>query len=127
MCPGVVRRSGRAALLCSDCIERNDLLDCFESYLRSPVSRRLRISYGVGLNELAAAGARLAGLSAIGMMSDLAVSGNYPVVAFPQEGLANALSKLGKGSSRSPRHAEAELGSSCGQRHVPDAIMRAYR
>ncbi|MBR3159612.1 MAG: hypothetical protein IKF14_10995 [Atopobiaceae bacterium] len=102
VCPGAVRRSGRTTILCSDGMERNDLLDCFESYLRSPVSRRFRIACGVRLNELAAAGARLAGLSALGMMSDLAVRGDYPVVAFPQEGLANALSKLDKEGSELP-------------------------
>ena len=102
VCPGSVRRSGRATILCSDGLESNDLLECFESYLRSPVSRRFRISYGVGPDELAAAGARLAGLSALGMMSDLAVSGDYPVVALPQEGLANALSKLGEEGSELP-------------------------
>ncbi len=102
VCPEVVRRSGRATMLCGDGMERGVLLDCFEAYLRSPVSRRFRISYGVGPNELAAVGARLAGLSALGMMSDLAVRGDYPVVALPQELLPDALSGFGEEGEELP-------------------------
>ncbi|MBR3316560.1 MAG: hypothetical protein IKG21_01900 [Atopobiaceae bacterium] len=102
VCPEAVRRKGRAAMLCSDGMEKGVLLDCFEPYLRSPVSRRLRISNGVGPDELAAVGARLAGFSALGMMSDLAVSGDYPVVALPQERLSEALSGFGEEGEELP-------------------------
>lgn len=102
VCPEVVRRKGRATMLCSDGMEKGDILDRFEPYLRSPASRRFHISYGVGPDELAAVGARLAGLSALGMMSDLAVADKFSVVAIPQERLSDALSGLGEEGEELP-------------------------
>lgn len=96
VCPETVKRAGRSTVLCSNDIGKTDLLDCFEPYLRSPVSRRFRIPYGIGPSELAVAGARLASLSALGMMSDLAIGGDFLAVAIPQEGLASTMSKLGE-------------------------------
>ncbi len=59
ICPEVVRRAGRSTKLCSSGMGKAALLDRFEPYLRSPASRRFRISYGVGLDELRGVGARL--------------------------------------------------------------------
>ena len=95
ICPEVVRRAGRSTKLCSSGMGKAALLDRFEPYLRSPVSRRFRISYGVGPDELRGVGARLSGLSALGRMSDLSVAEAYPTVAIPQEGLAGMMASLG--------------------------------
>lgn len=52
ICPEVVIRADRSTKLSRDGMGSTNLLDRFEPYLRSPVSRRFRISYGVGLEWL---------------------------------------------------------------------------
>lgn len=102
ICPEVVTRAGRTARLGRNGMASGALLDRFEPYLRSPVSRRFRISYGVGPDELRDAGARLSGLSALGQMSDLSVGEAYPTVAVPQERLAAAMASLGEAGEELP-------------------------
>lgn len=102
ICPEVVRRSGRSTMLARNGMGNAALLDRFEPYLRSPVSRRFRISYGVVPGEFHKVGARLSGLSALGCMSDLSIGEAYPTVAIPQEGLAGAMAALGEAGRELP-------------------------
>ena len=102
ICPEAVRRVGRSARLGRNGMGSASLLDRFEPYLRSPVSRRFRISYGVGPDKLCGAGARLSGLSALGQMSDLSVDEAYPTVAVPREGLAGVMASLGEAGKELP-------------------------
>ena len=55
ICPEVVIRAGRSTKLSRDGMGSTSLLDRFEPYLRSPVSRRFRISYGVPTSSTARA------------------------------------------------------------------------
>ena len=102
ICPEVVGRAGRSTRLGRNGLGSASLLESFEPYLRSPVSRRFRISYGVSPDELRNAGARLSGLSALGQVSDLSTGEAYPTVAFPQEGLAVAMASLGEAGEELP-------------------------
>lgn len=102
ICPEVVRRSGRSTVLTRNGTGSAVLLDRFEPFLRSPVSRRFRISYGIGLDELRKVGARLSGLSALACMSDLSIGEAYPTVAIPQEGLADTMAALGEAGQELP-------------------------
>lgn len=102
ICPEVVSRSGRSTRLGRNGVARAALLDRFEPYLRSPVSRHFRISCGVGPDELRDAGARLSGLSALGQVSDLSAGDAYPTVAIPQEGLAGMMASLGGAGGELP-------------------------
>lgn len=102
ICPEVVSRSGRSTMLGRNGMRSADLLDCFEQYLRSPVSRRFRISYEVGPSELSGAGARLSGLSALEQTSDLLAGEPYPTVAIPQDGLAEAMASFGEAGKELP-------------------------
>ena len=102
ICPEVVSRSGRSTKLSRNGMGSAALLDRFEPYLRSPVSRRFRISYGVGLDEFHNAGARLSSLSALARMSDLSVDEAHPTVAIPQESLAGAVASLGEAGKELP-------------------------
>lgn len=83
-------------------MRKAELLDCSEPYLVTPVSRRFRISQGVGLEELAGAGAHLSGLSALARMSDLASDDMYPAVVVPRDGLPGALVVLGESVEELP-------------------------
>ena len=94
ICPESIVRAGRTTVLSRDDMARADLLDRFEPYLRTPVSRRFRISYGVGPDKLSKVGARLSGLTALAQMSDIAAGETYPTVAIPQDGLESAMSAL---------------------------------
>ena len=96
ICPEVVVRQGRSTMLNSDGMRKADLLDHFEPYLKSPVSRRFRISYGAGPDELRDLGVRLSSLSALVQLSDLAEGEAYPTVAISQNDLDKVLSSLGE-------------------------------
>ena len=102
ICPAAVRRSGRSVVLHRNGMDGATLLDCFEPYLRSPVSRHFRISCGIDPDEISGAGARLSGLYALEHLSDLAVSEAYPTVAVAQEFLAEAMSALGEKGEELP-------------------------
>ncbi len=102
ICPEAVVRQGRSTVLDGGGMGKARLLDRFEPYLRSPVSRSFRIPYGVGPSELRDVGARLSGLSALVQMSDLAAGEAYPTVAVPQDGLTGVMSALGKAGEELP-------------------------
>lgn len=69
--PALVQSSWKSRTLVNPWPTKEELLDAIEPYLRSPVSKRVRLACAIPVSLLAHHGARVTGISALPFFSDL--------------------------------------------------------
>ena len=102
VCPGIVTKEGKNSYLRQPTRNKAELLDLFEPYLFNPVVSIHRYSSKANVDELHALGAKLAGISELAALTDIADDGSVLEIAMDavvlaefEEGQGDALAEAG--------------------------------
>ena len=93
--PGLVERRGRSRMLRSNGYSKKELLEGFDEYLTTPVSKRIRLQRRLKNNLLSSARVCYAGETALCFVSDLAPDDSRAVVAGDKSTISELHSRAG--------------------------------
>lgn len=95
ICPSLLKASWRVRALGNPGYSKDELLDMFEPYLKSPIKRVIRLSHPPAIDELQALQPKFTGMSALPFFSDLAHDTSQIMIMMDQEGAASLQAKMG--------------------------------
>ena len=95
ICPALLKASWRIRMLGNPGYSKDELLDIFEPYLRSPVKSAIRLARTVPLDALLPCEPKLSGESALPFFSDLAHDPSQVTLMMGQDDVVQLKAKLG--------------------------------
>lgn len=95
ICPSLLKASWRVRALGNPRYSKDELLDMFEPYLKSPLKRAIRLSRLPAIDELKPLQPKLTGMSALPFFSDLAHDTSRVTIMMDQENIAALQAQMG--------------------------------
>ena len=95
ICPPLLKASWRVRALGTPRYSKDELLDIFEPYLKSPIKKVIRLSHLPAIDELKPLQPKLTGMSALPFFSDLAHDASRMTIMMDQEDIATLQAQTG--------------------------------